>query len=81
MNRRILRRQASTGRHRTAWLEAGSADGPLMVFIHGWPELGLVWWEQLEHFASAGGGASHPTCVDMADPSCRQRWLPMLCGR
>ena len=43
-----------SARHRTAWIEAGPADGPLMVFIHGWPELGLVWRAQLEHFAAAG---------------------------
>jgi pimeloyl-ACP methyl ester carboxylesterase len=43
-----------TGRHRTAYLETGPADGPLMIFLHGWPELGLVWRSQLEHFGAAG---------------------------
>lgn len=43
-----------TGRHRTAWIEAGPADGPLMVLIHGWPELSLVWRAQIEHFAAKG---------------------------
>jgi pimeloyl-ACP methyl ester carboxylesterase len=43
-----------TGRHRTAYLEAGPVGGPLMIFVHGWPELGLVWRAQLEHFAAAG---------------------------
>jgi len=61
-----------TARHRTAWLEAGPADGPLMIFIHGWPELGIVWRAQVEEFAAAGwrcvapdmrgyGGSSVPT--------------------
>ena len=61
-----------TARHRTAWTEAGPADGPLMIFIHGWPEIGLLWRAQLEHFAAAGwrcvapdmrgyGGSSVPT--------------------
>ena len=61
-----------TTRHTTAWIEAGPADGPLMIFIHGWPEIGVVWRAQLEHFAAAGwrcvapdmrgyGGSSVPT--------------------
>ena len=43
-----------TPRHRTSWIEAGPTTGPLMIFIHGWPELGLVWRAQIEHFAAAG---------------------------
>jgi pimeloyl-ACP methyl ester carboxylesterase len=27
---------------------------PLMIFVHGWPELGLVWRAQVEHFTAAG---------------------------
>ncbi|MET8153228.1 alpha/beta hydrolase [Actinoplanes sp. NPDC049668] len=29
-------------------------DAPLMIFVHGWPELGLVWRAQVEHFTAAG---------------------------
>lgn len=47
-------RELTTPRHRTAYLEAGPADGPLMIFIHGWPELGVVWRAQLDDFAGAG---------------------------
>jgi pimeloyl-ACP methyl ester carboxylesterase len=47
-------RDLTTPRHRTAYLEAGPADGPPMIFIHGWPELGIVWRAQLDHFARAG---------------------------
>jgi pimeloyl-ACP methyl ester carboxylesterase len=43
-----------TARHRTSWIEAGPAEGPLMILLHGWPELGLVWRHQLEHFAASG---------------------------
>ncbi len=43
-----------TPRHRTSWIEAGPVTGPLMIFIHGWPELSLVWRAQIEHFAAAG---------------------------
>ena len=64
--------QVQTARHRTAFMEAGPAEGPLMIFIHGWPEIGLLWRAQLQHFAEAGwrciapdmrgyGGSSTPT--------------------
>ena len=64
----------ATARHHTTWLEAGPADGPLLLFIHGWPELGLVWRAQLTHFAAAGwrcvapdmrgyGGSAVPTAA------------------
>lgn len=43
-----------TPRHRTAWIEAGPEHGPLMIFLHGWPELGLVWRGQMHHFADQG---------------------------
>lgn len=65
-------RHVATARHRTAWIEAGPADGRLMIFVHGWPELGIAWRPQLERFAAAGwrciapdmrgyGGSSVPT--------------------
>lgn len=43
-----------TARHRTSCLDLGPADGPLIIFVHGWPELGIVWRAQLDHFAAAG---------------------------
>ncbi|WP_375419559.1 alpha/beta hydrolase, partial [uncultured Hymenobacter sp.] len=63
-----------TTRHRTSWLEAGPVDGPLVFFLHGWPELGLVWHAQLAHFAASGwrciapdmrgyGGSAVPTAT------------------
>jgi pimeloyl-ACP methyl ester carboxylesterase len=33
----------SSPRHTTHYWEAGPADGPLMIFVHGWPGIGLVW--------------------------------------
>ncbi|KJV35704.1 alpha/beta fold hydrolase [Luteibacter yeojuensis] len=65
----------STRRHTTHYLELGPVDGPLMVFLHGWPELGLIWRAQLEAFAADGwrcvapdmrgyGGSSAPGAVD-----------------
>ena len=63
-----------TARHRTHYLETSPANGPLLVFVHGWPGLGLIWRRQLEHFAAAGwrciapdmrgyGGSSVPTRI------------------
>lgn len=63
-----------TARHRTAYLTAGCEDGPLMIFSHGWPELGRVWHNQILHFAAQGwrcvapdmrgyGGSSVPTRI------------------
>ena len=48
------RRSTETARHRTAWSEAGPPDGPLMIMLHGWPELGLIWRAQIDHFAASG---------------------------
>jgi pimeloyl-ACP methyl ester carboxylesterase len=74
MSSAITHRLTESDRLRTAWREAGQEDGPLMIFLHGWPELGLVWDAQLEHFATRGwrcvapdmrgyGGSSVPTNV------------------
>jgi pimeloyl-ACP methyl ester carboxylesterase len=70
----LTTKQIETPRHRTAYLEAGPADGPLMIFCHGWPMVGRVWRNQLEHFAARGfrciapdmrgyGGSSVPTSI------------------
>jgi len=66
----------STGRHTTRYWEAGPTDGPLMIFVHGWPEIGLIWRAQVEAFASEGwhcvapdmrgyGGSSKPFDPEM----------------
>ena len=41
-------------RHTTSFWEAGRIDGPLMVFLHGWPGIGLIWRAQMQAFAAAG---------------------------
>ncbi|WP_458394694.1 alpha/beta fold hydrolase [Rhizobium brockwellii] len=59
----------------THYLECGPADGPLMIFLHGWPELSLIWRAQMEAFAASGwrciapdmrgyGGSSAPAALD-----------------
>ncbi|HMH13765.1 MAG TPA: alpha/beta hydrolase [Edaphobacter sp.] len=68
-------RTFSSPRHTTLYLEAGPVDGPVMIFLHGWPEIGLMWRSQLEAFASEGwrcvapdmrgyGGSSVPTASE-----------------
>src|SRR5476649_2986230 len=67
-------RTFSTLRHTTRYLEAGPADGPLIIFLHGWPEIGLMWRAQVEAFSSEGwrcvapdmrgyGGSSAPAAA------------------
>lgn len=59
-------------RHTTHYWEAGPAEGPLIIFLHGWPQIGLMWRAQIEAFAAEGwrcvapdmrgyGGSSAPT--------------------
>jgi pimeloyl-ACP methyl ester carboxylesterase len=43
-----------SSRHTTHYWEVGPADGPLMVFLHGWPGIGLMWRAQIEALASEG---------------------------
>lgn len=68
-------RSFSSPRHTTRYLETGPSDGPLMIFLHGWPEIGLMWRAQIEAFASEGwrcvapdmrgyGGSSKPAAFE-----------------
>lgn len=64
-----------SARHTSHYLESGPADGPLMLFLHGWPELSLIWRAQIAAFAAEGwrcvapdmrgyGGSSAPAAND-----------------
>ncbi len=50
----LIARSFRSSRHTTHYWEAGPIDGPLMVFLHGWPGIGLMWRAQIEAFASEG---------------------------
>ena len=50
----LVSRTFSTPRHTTHYLESGPANGPLMVFLHGWPELSLMWRAQMDAFPADG---------------------------
>jgi len=43
-----------TGGHTTFYLAAGPEDAPLLIFVHGWPELSLSWSHQLPALAEFG---------------------------
>ncbi len=71
----LVSRAVSTARHTTHYLECGPADGPLMIFLHGWPSIGLMWRAQMAAFAADGwhcaapdlrgyGGSSAPAATD-----------------
>jgi len=51
---------AKTGRHTTFYLACGADDAPLIIFVHGWPELSISWRHQLPTFASLGFRAVAP---------------------
>jgi pimeloyl-ACP methyl ester carboxylesterase len=39
----------------TGWIAGGAAAGPLVVFLHGYPDTADVWSSQLDHFQSRFG--------------------------
>lgn len=45
---------AQTGTHTSFYLACGPEDGPLIIFVHGWPELSLSWRHQLPAMAALG---------------------------
>jgi len=65
----------STPRQTTHYIERGPAGGPLMIFLHGWPSIALMWRAQMDAFAAEGwrcvapdlrgyGGSSAPAPND-----------------
>ena len=56
----IAERTVRTGAHRSFFLDAGPDDGPLVIFVHGWPELSFSWRHQLPALATLGFRAVAP---------------------
>jgi pimeloyl-ACP methyl ester carboxylesterase len=50
----VTEQVAKTERHTTAYLACGAADAPLIIFVHGFPELSISWRHQLPVFAELG---------------------------
>jgi pimeloyl-ACP methyl ester carboxylesterase len=68
-------RTFSSKRHTTRYWTAGPSDGPLIIFLHGWPQIGLMWRAQMEALAAEGwhcvapdmrgyGGSSAPSAPE-----------------
>ena len=51
---RVTEHEVRTGGHTTAYLAAGPEEGPLVVLVHGWPELGRSWRHQVPVLAGVG---------------------------
>jgi pimeloyl-ACP methyl ester carboxylesterase len=56
----ITEHVAKSPRHTTFYLACGGAHRPLVIFVHGWPELSISWRHQLPCFASLGFRAIAP---------------------
>src|SRR5262245_60051021 len=50
----VTEHEVKSSRHTTGYLACGPAAGPLLVFVHGWPELSISWRHQLPVFAGLG---------------------------
>lgn len=44
----------TTKRITTHYWESGPSNGPLIIFVHGWPEIGLTWRAQMESLGAEG---------------------------
>jgi pimeloyl-ACP methyl ester carboxylesterase len=64
---------AKTERHTTFYLACGAQDAPLIVFVHGWPELSVSWRHQLPCFADLGFRAIAPDMRGYGRSSVYQR--------
>jgi pimeloyl-ACP methyl ester carboxylesterase len=56
----ITEHVARTQRHATFYLACGPENGPLVIFVHGWPELSVSWRHQLPCFGNLGFRAVAP---------------------
>ena len=56
----ITEHVARSERHRSFYLASGAPGAPLIVFLHGWPELSISWRYQLPCFGSLGFRAIAP---------------------
>lgn len=70
----LVSRTFSMAEQTTHYLECGPGNGPLMIFLHGWPSIGLMWRAQMDAFAADGwhcvapdlrgyGGSSAPSAT------------------
>ena len=50
----VTEHTAKSARHTCGYLACGAVDAPLIIFVHGWPELSISWRHQLPVFAELG---------------------------
>jgi len=50
----VTEHTVKSARHTTGYLACGAESAPLLIFVHGWPELSLSWRHQLPAFAALG---------------------------
>jgi pimeloyl-ACP methyl ester carboxylesterase len=50
----VTEHTVKTARHTTGYLACGAEAAPLLIFVHGWPELSRSWRHQLPVFADLG---------------------------
>ena len=50
----VTEHTVKTSRHTTGYLACGAEAAPLLIFVHGWPELSRSWRHQLPAFAALG---------------------------
>jgi pimeloyl-ACP methyl ester carboxylesterase len=50
----VTEHTVKTPRHTTGYLACGAESAPLLIFVHGWPELSRSWRHQLPVFADLG---------------------------
>jgi pimeloyl-ACP methyl ester carboxylesterase len=71
----LKQRTFSSSRQKTCYIECGPLNGPLMIFLHGWPSISWMWRAQIDAFAADGwrcvapdlrgyGGSSAPAAND-----------------
>ncbi len=73
MSSSITSHYCETSRHTTHYLASGPEDGPLIIFVHGWPELSYSWRGQLPFFAERGFRAIAPDMRGYGKSSCYKR--------
>ncbi len=59
-NTEISENTCTLGEHEMFYLAAGAESGPLVIFAHGWPELGYSWRHQLPVLGGLGFRAIAP---------------------
>jgi len=50
----VIEKSITAGSHTTHFLASGPDDGPLILFVHGWPESSLSWRHQLPVLGAMG---------------------------